>query len=301
MRDHDRTDGRVIRPLTTALVATLVAATLAAVPALAQDEASPAPGAEAASEPTIRWETDQVSLRADTFSVEANDRVFTTQGAPLGADSDPGGSDYWTLEVTWLEQDREQRLNMYFGSDGTDWWVDEIRTYDGYKRGEWIYYEGPLFRTPLGEAHEGDVRLEGKGTGRPRNKKKRVPGVLTLEGLRLTVSPRTLEDIAALPDGGGMAATSDPFGPGGPLRCTDILMLDPSTAHERILEAGYRVSWRLEHPREPFRALTVPPDGVIESTALDSYGNVVVFVIDPSLPAPQIQLPADCTEPSQSS
>lgn len=252
---------------------------------------SPSPGQAA-----IGWTTPVVDLQADGFLVEANGLEFTTDGAPLGTSSDPGGPDYWTLEVTWLEQDREQRLNMYFGSDGTDWWVDEIRTYDGYPQGEWVLAYGPFFTTPLGEAYEGDVRIDLLGEGRPKAPNKRVPGVLSIEGMRLEVTPRAATDIAAFPASGGAAAEKDPFGKGEPLHCSGILQLTPAEAHERLLEEGYRVAYRY-HPYvgESFDP-TVPPAGVIRDTAIDSYGNVLLFVDGPdasSQPKPR-RLPIDC-------
>ena len=51
-------------------------------------------------------------------------------------------------------------------ADKDDWWVTEIRTYDGFPDGEWIDYAavrqplGEMFRTPRGETFEEDVRLE---------------------------------------------------------------------------------------------------------------------------------------------
>ena len=44
----------------------------------------------------------------------------------------------------------EMRLNIYFASDGHDWWANEIRTYNGKSPGDWIEYTGTFFRTPLG-------------------------------------------------------------------------------------------------------------------------------------------------------
>lgn len=139
--------------------------------------------------PSVGWTTDRVALFADDVRLEVNDLEFGDDVWPRSLDSDPGRSDYWTLEVVWLEHDVEQRLNMYFGSDGTDWWVDEIRTYDGHERGEWVYAYGPFFRTPLGEAFEGDVTVELLGEGRPDDPENLVPAVLSFDGLRLAVSP----------------------------------------------------------------------------------------------------------------
>ncbi len=83
---------------------------------------------------------------------------------------------------------------MYFGSDGTDWWVDEIRTYDGYDPGEWVFAYGPFFQTPLGEAYEGDIQVDLLGIGRPDDRENMVPAVLSFTGMRLAVSPGT-EDL----------------------------------------------------------------------------------------------------------
>lgn len=245
------------------------------------------PGAAPSSSPTraIHWTTQVVDLAADAFSVEANDLVFTTEGSELQARSDPGGPDYWTLEVEWTEQDLEQRLYMYFGSDGTDWWVDEIRTRDGYDPAEWIYAYGPFFQTPLGDSYEGDVRIDLVGSGRPGDETNRVPGVLTIEGMRLTATPRALEDIAALPPDGGVAAKRNPFQKGQPLHGSGILKLPPAEALERLLEEGYRVAFRLDpYPGDDFDP-TIPPEGVIDDTAIDSYGNVLLFVHATAPPA----------------
>ena len=258
------------------------------------------PGAAPSSSPTpaIHWTTPVVDLAADAFSVEANDLVFTTEGTELQARSDPGGPDYWTLEITWMEYDREQRLNMYFGSDGSDWWVDEIRTYDGFEQGEWIYAYGPFFKTPLGEAYEGDVRIDLLGEGRPGDADNRVPGVLTIEGMRLTPTPRMLEDIAALPPDGGMAVKRDPFRKGGPLQGSGILKLPPAEALERLLEEGYRVAFRPGSYADEDFDPTVAPEGVIEDTAVDTYGNVILFVVAPEAspalsPAPDTSIAMD--------
>ncbi len=279
----------------TKLVAGGAAAGLIGIVFLASSVTSPAPsvpgGAPSASPtPVIHWTTPVVDLAAEAFSVEANDLVFTYEdGMPQSVSSDPGGADYWTLEIVWTEHDREQRLNMYFAADETDWWVDEIRTYDGYPRGEWIYAYGPFFKSPLGEPYEGDVRIDLLGEGRPGDGSNRVPGVLTIEGMRLTPTPRMLEDIAALPPDGGVAVKRDPFRKGGPLQGSGILKLSPAKALERLLEEGYRVAFRVDSYRGDDFDPTVPPEGVIGDTAVDSYGNVLLFVS--GSPAPSAASP----------
>jgi hypothetical protein len=254
---------------------------------------SRAPGAVAttAVEDGIHWTTPVVELVADSFSIEANDLVFTAEGAAVDVRSDPGGPDYWSLEMTWFEEDREQRLFVYFASNGTDWWVDEIRTYDGYREGEWIYAVGPYFRTRLGEAFEDDVRIELSPDGGPAGADRRgVDGVLTIEGMRLTVAPRALSDLVAIPSGGGLDPELNPFWKGQPLHCSGILSLSPAKAHERLMDAGYRVSYRLfRSPPEDFDP-TKPPEGVIESASLGGYGDVNITVDagpDPRDPLPR--------------
>jgi hypothetical protein len=155
----------------------------AAGPASPGAAASASPGS-----PRITWSTERVDLSAEDFRLEVNDLVFGDADWTQ-VSSDPGSSDYWTLEIIWTEHDAEQRLNMYFGSDGTDWWVDEIRTYDGHERGEWVYAYGPFFQTPLGEAFEGDVSIDLRGQGRPDDPDALIPAVLSFDGLRLAVSP----------------------------------------------------------------------------------------------------------------
>ena len=157
--------------------------------------AAPAsPGATASTSPeaqAVAWTTERVALTADDFRLDVNDLEFGVDVQPTRMASDPGGSDYWTLEVEWIEQDLEQRLNMYFGSDGTDWWVDEIRTRDGYDPAEWVFAYGPFFQTPLGQAFEGNVTVDLMGQGRPGDKDNLVPAVLSFSGMRLAVSPGT--------------------------------------------------------------------------------------------------------------
>lgn len=143
--------------------------------------------------PGVAWTTDRVSLVADEFRLEVNDLVFGDDVWPTRVDSDPGNPGYWTLEIEWTEQDIDQRLNLYFAADDTDWWVREIRTYDGHEQGEWVYAYGPFFTTPLGEAFEGDVTVDLLGEGRPDDPNDLIPAVLSFEGLRLAVHPGTGE------------------------------------------------------------------------------------------------------------
>jgi len=54
------------------------------------------------------------------------------------------------------------RLVFNFRNDGKEWWSDEIRTYNGRTPGDWIYYRGEFFRSPLGTRFQGSLEIEGK-------------------------------------------------------------------------------------------------------------------------------------------
>ncbi len=142
----------------------------------------PSAASGAATGSGVLWDSGAVRFEADGVELRVGDQVFCGVG-PAEVSSDPGGPEYRTLEVVWLEQGVEQRMNLYFGADASDWWITEVRTYDGYDDGEWINYLhvgemwDEMLRTPRGSTYEGDVQLVGWG---------RVPGELLIKGLKLT-------------------------------------------------------------------------------------------------------------------
>lgn len=110
----------------------------------------------ASVEARFRFETPNVLLSADAVEVIDNGHVFKPAG-DVDVQGDPGWSEYTTLEITWSESGREQRIYVYFASDGISWWASEIRAYNG----NWIepIANGEFFRSPLGVAHKGDLTL----------------------------------------------------------------------------------------------------------------------------------------------
>lgn len=60
------------------------------------------------------------------------------------------------------------RVDTTFGSDGTDYWIRRWMVYDdGTRNPGWVTFKGPLFKSPLDEPMEADVRLiKGKGDGK---------------------------------------------------------------------------------------------------------------------------------------
>lgn len=131
--------------------------------------------------PPFKVETKQVSLTAQALLIDVGGRSFAAP-PPLEVGGDPGMvNEYTTLELSWREHGVEMRLNIYFKSDGREWWSDEIRTYDGRTQGEWIYHTGDFFRSKLGTPFVGDF----DSTGREDEGAGKMKGRLRLPGLRL--------------------------------------------------------------------------------------------------------------------
>ena len=134
--------------------------------ALLQRDDQPAPIASAnggtgtGTTQDFTFRTPTVSLSADSITVIDGDRTFSPTDAQVN--SDPGDSTYTTFEVTWTEGGSEQRILIYFTSDGTNWWATEIRTY-AYASDAPDWREpvatGTFFSTPLGAAYTGDLDL----------------------------------------------------------------------------------------------------------------------------------------------
>jgi hypothetical protein len=99
-------------------------------------------------------------MDAASIEVVAADRRWVPS-ADLVVDGDPGmPNEYTSLELTWHDDGIEQRVYLNFASDGIDWWVNEIRTYDGQIPGDWITpAQGEYFKSPLGTAFAGDLDL----------------------------------------------------------------------------------------------------------------------------------------------
>lgn len=112
-----------------------------------------------ASSSPVRFETPTVLLEAASVAVTVDGKTFVPT-PDLRVAGDPGTPNaYTTLELTWFEQSVEQRINIYFVSDGANWWANEIRTYDGTTNSKWIEQQGEFFKSPLGSAYVGDLDL----------------------------------------------------------------------------------------------------------------------------------------------
>jgi hypothetical protein len=240
----------------------------------------------------IAWQTEVVHLGADALDLRANGKALHASTNQLKVDGDRGSLDYWTLELAWPEAGLEQRINLYFKSDGRSWWIDQVQAYDAVgPQPKWAAFpRDRLAMTPLGQPFRGDLTVQGKGRAGPVD--------LHLENVVLSVTP---QPSFVEPLGGGMVATRDPFAPGGELHCSGILQLTPILAEQELLARGYRLSWRFESSTGPNTGyaelrLHAPPVGWITSTAIGGDGELTVFVADPARPfgGPPATVPAEC-------
>ena len=141
--------------LTTAAVGLLLAAGFAVAQRSTDDSATQAPAAATG----FHFETPTVLLDATSVEVTVAGKSFVPPSNVV-VEGDPGlGNEYTTLELTWHDQGVEQRIYMYFTSDGTNWWANQINTYDGNIDAEWISEQGEYFKSPLGRAFVGDFYL----------------------------------------------------------------------------------------------------------------------------------------------
>ncbi len=121
--------------------------------------------------------TDSVGLTADNFYIKIGRTAYTAANSNLSLHSNPGTT-YKTLEAIWQEFNPElndiveMRMFIYFKSDGVYWWSDEIRTYNGNKNGDWIYYRPsdpnkPFFKTLNGSTfiQNGEMALPSSPLG----------------------------------------------------------------------------------------------------------------------------------------
>lgn len=138
------------------------AGTATVPPAVSATPAASTTAAETQTGSTQRFTfaTPTVSLSADSISVIDGDRSFTPTDAQVH--SEPSGDKHATLEIIWTESGAEQRIFIFFTSDGTNWWAQEIRTYDT-SSGEPDWHQpiatGTFFSSPLGSAFTGDLDL----------------------------------------------------------------------------------------------------------------------------------------------
>ncbi len=163
---------------------------------------TPATGGDGAA--PFAWTTSRVAFTANTFTIDVGGRRFSPTGVHVDAHSDPGDATYATLELTWVEHDVTMNVNVYFAADAADWWVTEMRTYNGKSLADadWVTFAGDRFRSPAGGTFTGDVDLTATEGG--------VTSHLQIGGMTLALRPATSATGAGTltPDGGSVPSVS---------------------------------------------------------------------------------------------
>lgn len=121
------------------------------------DPATAPPADPPVAPAAFSYATPTVRLSADSIQVVVGGEAFAPHD--VAVHSDPGDGEYTTLELIWTDAGVEQRIFVYFTSDGTQWWAPEISTYGDPGPDRWITTEGQWFTSPLGTPWTGDLDL----------------------------------------------------------------------------------------------------------------------------------------------
>lgn len=170
-----------------------------AEPVVATEPTGFVSGEISAAAKNVHWSAGGVTFEARDFTIETNGLTFKprrpqwTKGrhGPVSVKGVPKTA---SIESGWRDKGRPMRLWLRLATNGRNWWVDEIETYDGTKEPEYLSYGGLKKRTltPVGEAFEGT--LAAKATGGYRSGL--VPGAsVRIEGMRLEAF-----DVDAIPE-----------------------------------------------------------------------------------------------------
>ena len=131
------------------------------------------------------WTTSRVVFTSNTFTVDVGGQRYSPTGVHVDVNTDPGDATYATLELSWQEHGVPMNVNVYFAADAANWWVTEMRTYNGKEPAgaDWVTFMGDEFRTPLGGTYSGDVNLTATEGG--------VTSHLQISGMTLALLPST--------------------------------------------------------------------------------------------------------------
>jgi hypothetical protein len=104
------------------------------------------------------------SLIASDLELTVGGRVFrvpSSAGQPgVRTLTLAGSSTYGRLTILWHAGSTPLTMVMHFAADAHTWWVSEIVATDGRpEQAGWLYFEGPFFERPLGNAFTGSIEL----------------------------------------------------------------------------------------------------------------------------------------------
>jgi hypothetical protein len=244
---------------------------------------------------------EDIRFRADGLAIDAAGRRFTLDPATAEVSSDPGDPTYRTLEWTWAQHGVEMRLSLYFASDGTRWWVSELRTYDGRRPAAWAGTVQRLFESPVGEAFVGPVDLAlpplDQGAAATHLRIDRLVLLPMFEALQ---PASTTGPVNGGVDGGPVAAI-DAFAPGQLLHCIGAEAMTPQQVYAFARVRGYPAEYR--YTKDGSSADVEPPAGAVLTGALwGSSGQLLVFASPPDDPlAGQLRITAERACPKDGS
>lgn len=273
---HGSAGGRRLVAATMSLLAVVMVAVIGAVVVLGYGLRLPGSVGAGSGPRAYDWHTQVVSLQADAVSIDVGGRTFHVP-ADAQVHSDPGDATYQTLELDWTEQGIEQRLYMYFAADPANWWLSEIRTYNGARPGDWIYYDAPQVATPRGASYVANLDLSGTGSG--------TAGELRIDAMRLTAfTPGTGVHFQPGCHPAGAAATPGDQPAPEPLN-PDLSRygiqagMAASQADSSLTTAGICHDFRYEYSASSYAQVwCAPPPGTISSWVFGSSGEVILFV-----------------------
>ena len=152
--------------------------------------------------PRIRWSTKYVEFIADAVTIDVGGKRFVGADPALLLNSDPGDAQYQTLEVDWHEHALPMRVNIYFAADDHEWWISELRTYNGQadSHADWVTFTGERLRTARGAPFEGDLDLNATENG--------ITSHLRITGLHLMPFRATCAGPGGCNDGGQQPSDS---------------------------------------------------------------------------------------------
>lgn len=271
------------RALVLVAAAVLVIAGLVAVTRRDTDDT---PGSDGRA--PFAWTTSRVAFTANTFTIDVGGQQFSPTGVNVEVDSDPGNATYATLELSWEQYGVPMNVNVYFAADESDWWVTEMRTYNG-KTGtdaDWVTFIGEQFRTPNGGTYTGDVDLTATENG--------VTSRLQIGGMTLTLLPAadtsaatttsapydtlpiapTTTGLIGQPTTNGATGAPEQWYtvPDGDLAAAAALF---SVSPESI---AFYNGWAdgVAHPLAAGSTVRIPPDGAFVFNAVIPYGTLVI-------------------------
>ena len=277
--------GESRRALVLIAAAVLVIAGLVAVTRRAADD-TPAAGGDAA----FAWTTSRVVFTANTFTIDVNGQQFSPTGVKVDVNTDPGNATYATLELSWQQYGVPMNVNVYFAADASEWWVTEIRTYNG-KSGtdaDWVTVVGEQFRTPLDGTYAGDVDVTATENDQG------ITSHLQIGGMTLTLLPSS-NGVTGTSVVGGLDSIPD-------YSTTTTLVGEPATNGPTLApEQWYTVpegdlasvaalfgvspesiafynGWTdgVSHVLAAGSTVRIPPDAGFEFNAVIPYGTLVI-------------------------